>query len=95
MVYYIFLNMPQSKNAYIRYRVLDRCFRDRRKRYYIEDLVDACNNELNDYDGSSVSERTIRDDIRFMQRQAGGGVPLVIKEKDIRFIISIQIGIFL
>lgn len=73
--------MPQSKNAYIRYRVLDRCFRDRRKRYYIEDLVDACNNELNDYDGSSVSERTIRDDIRFMQRQAGGGVPLVIKRE--------------
>lgn len=71
--------MAQSKNAYIRYSVLDRCFRDSRKRYYIEDLVDACNKELYDYDGSSVSERTIRDDISFMQRQAGGGVPLVKK----------------
>ena len=71
--------MAQGKNAYIRYKVLDRCFRDSRKRYYIEDLLDACNDELYNYDGSSVTERTIRDDIHFMQRQAGGGVPLVKK----------------
>ena len=71
--------MAQGKNAYIRYKVLDRCFRDSRRRYYIEDLVEACNEELSNYDGSSVSERTIRDDISFMQRQAGGGIPLVKK----------------
>lgn len=69
--------MAQGKNAYIRYKVLDRCFRDSRRRYYIEDLVEACNEELSNYDGSSVSERTIRDDISFMQREAGGGIPLV------------------
>lgn len=68
--------MAQGKNAYIRYKVLDRCFRDSRRHYYIEDLVEACNEELYNYDGSSVSERTIREDIHFMQRQAGGGVPL-------------------
>ena len=71
--------MAQGKNAYIRYKVLDRCFRDSRRRYYIEDLIEACNEELSNYDGSSVSERTIRDDISFMQRQAGGGIPLVKK----------------
>ena len=71
--------MAQGKNAYIRYKVLDRCFRDSRRRYYIEDLVEACNKELSNYDGSSVSERTIRDDISFMQREAGGGIPLVKK----------------
>ena len=68
--------MAQGKNAYIRYKVLDRCFRDSRRHYYMEDLVDACNEVLYNYDGSSVSERTIREDIHFMQRQAGGGVPL-------------------
>ena len=68
--------MAQGKNAYIRYKVLDRCFRDSRKRFFIEDLVKACNEELYNYDGSSVSDRTIREDIHFMQRQAGGGVPL-------------------
>ena len=68
--------MAQGKNAYIRYKVLDRCFRDSRRHYYMEDLVEACNEVLYNYDGSSVSERTIREDIHFMQRQAGGGVPL-------------------
>ena len=42
----------------------------------MEDLVEACNEVLYNYDGSSVSERTIREDIHFIQRQAGGGVPL-------------------
>lgn len=68
--------MAQGKNANIRYMVLDRCFRDRRKKYFIDDLVKACNEELFYYDGSSVSERQVRDDIHFMQREAGGAVPL-------------------
>lgn len=38
--------MAQGKNANIRYMVLDRCFRDRRKKYFIDDLVKACNEEL-------------------------------------------------
>lgn len=73
--------MAQGKNAYIRYKVLDRCFRDSRKRFFIEDLVKACNEELYNYDGSSVSDRTIREDIHFMQRQAGGAIPLVTKRE--------------
>lgn len=71
--------MPQGKYAYIRYKVLDRCFRDKRRRYYIEDLVEACNEELENYNGSSVTERTVREDIRFLQREAGGNIPLVTK----------------
>lgn len=71
--------MGKSKNAYIRYRTLDRCFRDTRKRYFIEDLVEACNKDLDNYDGSYVSERQVREDIHFMQREAGGGVPLEIR----------------
>lgn len=86
--------MAQGKNAYIRYKVLDRCFRDSRKHYYMEDLVEACNEVLYNYDGSSVSERTIREDIHFMQRQAGGGVPLERKWMVIEPIICILIEIF-
>lgn len=71
--------MAQGKNANIRYAVLDRCFRNWRKRYYIDDLVEACNKELYNYDGSSVTERQVRADIQFMQREAGGAVPLDIK----------------
>jgi len=32
--------MPTNKNAAIRYQTLDKCFRDRRHKYYIEDLID-------------------------------------------------------
>ena len=71
--------MAQGKNAYIRYKVLDRCFRDRRKKYFIDDLVNICNEELFNYDGSSVTERQVRADIHFMQREAGGAIPLETK----------------
>lgn len=71
--------MAQGKNAYIRYKVLDRCFRDRRKKYFIDDLVNICNEELFNYDGSSVTERQVRADIHFMQRDAGGAIPLETK----------------
>ena len=41
--------MKNHNNAYIRYRALDACFRNRRKRYYIEDLLEAVNDVLYDY----------------------------------------------
>ena len=68
--------MPVNKFASIRYRTLDKCLRDHRRRYYISDLVDACNAALENYNGSSVSERQVRADMAFMQREAGGGAPI-------------------
>lgn len=38
--------MPTNKNADIRYQALDKCFRDCRHRYYIDDLIDACEEAL-------------------------------------------------
>lgn len=71
--------MPQGKNADIRYKVLDRCLRDWRRKYFIDDLVKACNEELFNYDGSSVTERQVRADIHYMQRKVGGVIPLETK----------------
>lgn len=68
--------MPKNKNAVIRYRVLDRCFRNRNKKYYIEDLVEACCEELKQYDGSSISKRQVQDDILFMESEAGFAIDL-------------------
>ena len=68
--------MPKNKNATIRYRVLDRCFRNRRRRFFIDDLVDACNEELMAYDGSSVSKRQVQQDIAFLESDAGGAIDL-------------------
>lgn len=68
--------MPKNKNAIIRYRILDKCFRNQRRRFCIEDLVDACNDELRSYDGSSVSKRQVQEDIKFLESDAGGAILL-------------------
>ncbi len=68
--------MPKNKNATIRYRVLDKCFRNRRRQFFIDDLVAACNEVLMAYDGSSVSKRQIQQDIAFLESDAGGAIDL-------------------
>lgn len=65
--------MKNHNNAYIRYRALDACFRNRRKRYYINDLLDAVNKVLEDYNGTSIEERQLYKDIRDMEREAVNG----------------------
>ena len=69
--------MPTNKNAIIRYQTLDKCFRDHRHRYYIEDLIDACNESLCYYNGvGGVSRRQIFEDIKFMESETGWSIPL-------------------
>ena len=55
--------MPIVKNSFERHKVLDRCFRDRSKKYFMADLVRIVNEDTFYYYGTSVSERTIRKDI--------------------------------
>ncbi|MDD3064027.1 MAG: WYL domain-containing protein, partial [Massilibacteroides sp.] len=38
--------MPTNKNAQIRYQALDKCLGNWARRYYIEDLIEACNEAL-------------------------------------------------
>lgn len=66
--------MPRSKNAAIRYLVLDRCFSDMSARYFIDDLIEACRAELARVNGTwgskgaeSVSRRQIYDDMNQME----------------------------
>lgn len=67
--------MSTNKNAVIRYRELDKCLRNFQKRYYIEDLIEACSNAISDYTGlqTTISRRTIYNDLNFMQSEAGWG----------------------
>lgn len=55
--------MPVIKQKQIRHFALDRCFRNKTKQYYIEDLLAECNKDLVRYDCTPVSERTIKYDI--------------------------------
>jgi predicted DNA-binding transcriptional regulator YafY len=70
--------MSVNKYAFIRYKVLDRCFRNPGRMYFIEDLIDECNLVLTDYDPncSGISRRTIFNDIEFMESEFGWSVPL-------------------
>lgn len=71
--------MAISKFPLIRYKVLDKCFRASHKKYFIEDLVDACNEALEEMTGNaeSVKLRQVRDDIAFMRSPEGWNIELL------------------
>lgn len=64
--------MPTTKFSFIRCRILDKCFRNPVKRYQIQDLIDACEKELN----MNISRRTIYYDIDFMKSNDGWNAPI-------------------
>jgi len=61
--------MPANLNALIRYKTIDRCLSNGHRQWTIQDLIDACSDTLGEYRGiyKTVSERTIRDDLRVMR----------------------------
>lgn len=71
--------MAINKNAILRYNTLDRCFSNFQRRYYLDDLIDAVNNALWDYDPNlnGIKVRQLRDDIRFMKSEEGYGAPII------------------
>lgn len=70
--------MSVTKHQLIRYKILDQCFRNPGRSYFIEDLINACNDAIIEIDPSSkgISRRTIFMDIEFMESEAGWSVPL-------------------
>ena len=74
--------MATNKNASIRYQVLDKCFRDSHMHYTIQDLLDKCEEALLEFNGmGGVSRRQLFDDIRYMESEAGWGVPLLRRKE--------------
>ena len=69
--------MSKNNNSFIRYKALDRCFRDNLHRYFIEDLIGECEKEFESLGiAAKVSRRQIFEDIRFMESEEGWGVKL-------------------
>lgn len=70
--------MPVNRNALIRYITLDKCFRNIGKMYFIEDLVEACNNALKEIDPKSkgVQKRQVQYDIDYMRSEHGFSAPI-------------------
>lgn len=72
--------MPINRDAFLRYRILDKCFRNPVKRYCMEDLIKACNEELS-FKDKGISRRTIYYDIEYMKSDEGWEAP-IIPERD-------------
>ena len=70
--------MSTNKHATVRYHALDRCFSNYNRKFYIEDLIAACNEALYDYAGleDGVKRRQVFDDITFMESDQGWSVQL-------------------
>jgi predicted DNA-binding transcriptional regulator YafY len=70
--------MATNKNALIRYKVLDRCFRNPGKKYFIDDLIEECSNVLAEINSETngISRRQIMDDIAFMESSEGWSIEL-------------------
>jgi predicted DNA-binding transcriptional regulator YafY len=70
--------MATNKHATIRYHALDRCFSNYRRKFFIEDLIVACNEAIYEFAGieDGVKRRQVFDDITFMESEQGWSVPL-------------------
>lgn len=70
--------MAITKYPLIRYKILDKCFRNTGKRYFIEDLIKECENVILELDpnSSGISLRQIREDIAFMKSPEGWSIEI-------------------
>lgn len=78
------LFMPVNRNALIRFKTLDNCFRNRQRKWTLEDLVRACSDALYEYEGidKGVSTRTVQMDIQMMRSdKLGYNAPIIVLEK--------------
>ena len=76
--------MPANKNALIRYKTIDRCLRNRYRRWTLDDLVDAYSEALYDMEGitKGVCARTVQMDIQIMRSdKLGYNAPIVVYDK--------------
>lgn len=70
--------MAITKNPLIRYKILDKCFRNPYKNFYFETLLETINESLSEITGDveGIKTRQLRDDIAFMRSSAGWSIEL-------------------
>ena len=76
--------MASNKHAQIRYKVLDDCFSNFRRKFYFDDLMDRCNDALRELYGeehAGIKTRTLRSDINYIRtRAAEAGVEVQVND---------------
>ncbi len=70
--------MSITKNAIIRYHALDKCFSNFGRKFSNEDLLEACNTALFEYNfaNEGIKKRQLFEDIKFMESAQGWEIPL-------------------
>ncbi len=71
--------MSVNKYALIRYRVLDRCFSNPGRRFFIEDLLKECNAKLAEINTETkgIQRRQLFDDINYMESAEGWNAEII------------------
>ena len=76
--------MPANKNALIRYKTIDRCLRNKFRRWTIDDLTEACSDALYEMEGilKGVSVRTVQGDLQIMRSdKLGYDAPIEVYDR--------------
>ena len=76
--------MPVTRNALLRYRTIDRCLRNRGRRWTLDDLIAAVSDALYEYEGRQVdvSKRTVQLDLQLMRSdKLGYRAPIEVYER--------------
>lgn len=70
--------MAINKDALVRYKILDACFRNTGRKYCAKDLIEECNKVLEELypNGNGISRRQLYYDIAFMESSEGWGIEL-------------------
>ncbi|SFG28421.1 helix-turn-helix transcriptional regulator [Pontibacter chinhatensis] len=72
-----------NKNKLVRLKVLDGCFRNKFRRYTLEDLINECSEALEEYEGvyKGISKRSVQEDMKDMRSgKFGYEAPIVCEE---------------
>jgi hypothetical protein len=79
--------MPANLNALIRYKTINSCLYGGIRKWSITELKEKCSEALAEYRGryDSISERTIRDDIRIMRSDILGYNAPIAQEKGLYY----------
>lgn len=76
--------MSSNKNALIRYKTLDKCLKNKYRKYTLEDLINECSAALFEFEGkeSYVSKRTVQLDLQNMRSEKFGyEAPIEVYER--------------
>lgn len=76
--------MPVNRNALLRYKTIDTCLRNRRRRWTLDDLIEAVSEALYEFEGidKGISRRSVQADLQVMRSsRLGYNAPIVIVDK--------------